>query len=268
MMHANRGIRLVVSLICSSVLTIGIFGNSIAGAVITKPAVVVYGDSLTWESTTRVLAAIPSTTFADHVHAVSGTAVCDWVQWLPVDISKWHPKVITLATAGNSFTPCMYDPATGSPYPWNSPGYLAKYQSDLRAFFSIATGSGAKVVFSEGPPMPYANWDAGIISIANIAQNLIANEFPTVIFSNAARLAVSNNGAFVSSLPCLTGETKAKGCLNGLIDVRTTNPNGLDYLVHLCPHGITSAPDGCDIYSSGEFRYGTAIGQATTAAGS
>jgi len=235
-----------------------------------KPVVLIYGDSLVWESTKFIKTGINSGDWTRHVFAVPTTAPCDWLQRLPADIAKYHPVEITLVTEGNSATACM-DDAHGVPLAYNSPDYLAKYRSDLSQFFSIARET--PIEFLEGAPIgDNANWNAAVTSVYGIAQDLSSSDL-NVTTSNAANRSVSNNGAYAQTLSCLPKELTAKkdGCTNGQIDVRTST--GPQAGVHLCPIGITypgthpcatnSNGKWTKVYSSGEVRYGAAIAAAT-----
>jgi hypothetical protein len=241
-----------------------------------KPVVLVYGDSLVWESKKYINAGIDSKVWTRHVLAVPATAPCDWLQRLPGDVAKYHPVEITLATEGNSATPCM-DDANGVLLAYDSPAYLAKYRVDLTAFFTDAGST--RVTFLEGAPlgcMTCASWNAAVSDVYGVAQD-VASHFPNVIVSSAANLAVSNNGAYVQTMSCTAKEAKARkdGCTSGQIDVRTDT--GIQAGVHLCPIGLNDYPTThpcatftngkwVSVYSAGELRYGSAIAAATVAA--
>jgi hypothetical protein len=247
--------------------------HAAVAAPVRKPVVLIYGDSLVWESAKFIAKGINGKVWTRHVFAVPTTAPCDWLQRLPGDIAKYHPTAVVLATEGNSNSPCM-DDVDGVPLAYNSPAYLAKYRSDLSAFFSAAHAS--TVLFLEGAPIGRdADWNAAVTSVYGIAESL-APSYSNVAVSDAANRSVSNDGVYAQTLPCLPTEVKPKkdGCAAGQIDVRTDI--GLQVGIHLCPIGITyPGTHPCatyangkwtNVYSSGEVRYGDAIAAATDAA--
>ena len=59
---------------------------------------------------------------------------------------------------------------------------------------------------------------------------------------------------------CFASESAAMGCSNGQIAIRTVT--GIQTGIHFCPDGLQNGyPYSCDMYSSGEYRFGRAIAQ-------
>ena len=79
-----------------------------------------------------------------------------------------------------------------------------------------------------------------------------AAKFPHAATTTMPGDAVTKKGAFIFTKPCLSTEGKAKGCQRGLITVRASD--GL----HFCPGALTF-PTGCPVYSSGAFRFASAM---------
>src|SRR4029079_6434266 len=78
----------------------------------TTANVVLWGDSLAWESRDAFLAAFAGDTNV-HVETrtLGGTAPCDWMhEMVP---RAGHIDLAVLEFSGNSWTDCMRDPATG-----------------------------------------------------------------------------------------------------------------------------------------------------------
>lgn len=235
-----------------------------AAAAPTKHALL-YGDSITWESTSWT-----QYTFTTHktwtlaIRATVGYAVCDMLPQLPADLATYQPTVVALEAVGNSNRPCMVDPATGTAPAMDSPAYLAHYRADLAQFMSEVTATGAKMVFLNGPPVvnpTVPEWTQAVTDINAIAKTLAAN-YHGVSISNAPRNSVSKSGKFTQYKPCLPYETVDLGCVNKQIAVRTIAPTP-DQGLHLCPTGLTFS--GCTSYSSGERRWGVAAAHAMLA---
>ncbi|MGZ4618638.1 MAG: SGNH/GDSL hydrolase family protein [Frankiaceae bacterium] len=88
--------------------------------------IVVYGDSLTVQSTNQIQSNAGGKAVV--VHANSGTALCDWVPQMAADRAREHPKTVVIAFAGNVNT-CVADAwAKGGPA-----AALANYEAALRA---------------------------------------------------------------------------------------------------------------------------------------
>ncbi|HTZ08578.1 MAG TPA: hypothetical protein VMB72_05885, partial [Acidimicrobiales bacterium] len=211
----------------------------------------VYGDSLTWESADDIRARMGSQVV---VRSYPGTAPCQWLGWLPADLAAYHPKVVGIVTAGN---PCPGQTMGTLPY-------FLQYENDVAAMFSTITASGARVVFFDAPPMLDPVRETFVAQFPVFAQALAA-EFPGVTVSDAIAAALSSDGAYTSTLPCLPTERVGRGCVGGRITVRTTV--GLQAGLHLCPTGLPAAyPWKCPTYSSGEYRFAKAVASGLRAA--
>jgi len=251
------------------VVLVSLLWGAPAGAVHAPKVALVYGDSLTWESWIDINADVAiHPNLAVQVHSLGYTSPCVWTQWLPADLAKYHPSIVTVESAGNGYlagiSDCMVD-ATGTPLADGSPGYFANYTASLSALFSEATASGARVLFLEGPPMLDPTRNADVIQIGQIAQSL-AGQYPGVTISTAPRLAVSNGGTYADYMHCLKTETAAMGCTKRQIAVRTV-ATGWQLGLHFCPGGLPLAyPWFCSTYSSGEYRWAKAVVKATVGA--
>lgn len=236
-----------------------------AGAAPSPQTAVVYGDSLTYESVTKIIdqfAKKPGWT--QHWHAFPGFALCDFLAWLPDDLAAYHPSVVTVEAAGNYTRPCMLD-ANGNQIDPASPAFLAKYRADMNSFFATATASGAAVVWIAAPPMLDNAWNTRINAMTKLAKQVAAS-YPGVSVSTYPRNQVSNAGVYTATKPCLPTETATQGCGSagaGQIWIRTIV--GTQTGIHFCPAGLDSAypyrclPTSGTNYSSGEYRWGTAI---------
>ena len=76
--------------------------------------IVVYGDSLTVQSTNQIQSNAGGKAVV--VHANSGTALCDWVPQMAADRAGEHPKTVVIAFAGERQLSCVADAwAKGGP---------------------------------------------------------------------------------------------------------------------------------------------------------
>ena len=208
---------------------------------------VIYGDSLLLEAYDPVAPCFSRAAgWEVTIRASGGTAVCDMLPQLEVDLSTIRPTVVAIETVGNSWLTCMVDPATGGPY-WGD-AYYDKFAADLEAFFAAAHEAHVPVVFFSPPPVGAAP-DPRIQNLIDIAATL-AQKYPGTTLSDAARNAVSNAGVYAQELPCLATETVEMGCTDGMIRVRSPDE------VHFCPTRFTFP---CPEWSSGASRFGAAI---------
>ncbi len=220
----------------------------------------VYGDSLTWESTPslNLQVAAQQPAWSMQVHSLPTTAPCVWREWLTQDLDTYRPRIVALTSAGNGYSPlaeCMVD-ATGAPIAIGTPEFLAKTREDLTAIFAAVSSRGIPMVFNISPPMLDPARNAAVAQTGVIATELAA-QYPGVSISPYVRDALSVNGAYAESMPCLATETLELGCVNGTIPVRTTI--GIQRGLHLCPIGLPDFPWFCTVYSSGETRFADAV---------
>jgi hypothetical protein len=224
-------------------------------ATVTKTALL-YGDSLSFESTWAIR---PAAGWTDIPIEYPGTAPCDWTSELVRDLATDHPSVVGVEFAGNVTRPCMLD-ADGNQLVQGSDAFYAKYRADLTTFAAAVTETGARFVFIVPPPMLNATWNSAIIGLEGVERD-IAAAYPGVSVTVGPRNAVSANGTYEATKPCLGTETAAMGCTDGRIEIRTDV--GSQTGVHFCPTGLDSGyPYRCDEYSSGEKRFGSAISGA------
>jgi hypothetical protein len=221
-----------------------------------RPGVIVYGDSLVWESATAIRRAYSATgkTWRLHVDAFPGTAACDPLRLIRSDIAKGHARLVVLAFAGNTHYECMED-AHGVPFPPGSAAYYDAYHRAYQKIFAITAELGVDVLYLNDPP---PGTDAQFAEHIAADARVIARRYANVSFSPALDLALTRDGAFAARLPCLPTEHAAQGCRDGTIAVRSPDE------LHLCP--IASMPRLCHVYSSGELRYGRAMAAAISRA--
>ena len=174
-----------------------------------------------------------------------GTAPCDW---LGKDLRTDADTVAVITFIGNSQTPCMA--AADGTYP-HGQALVDRYGPDLTALVAQVRATGARVVLVGQPARGDATDEIAleIDGINAITQGLAEQE--NVWFVDAGASVEDVHGRFAASLPCLPGEAACGG--DGTNVVRSNDG------VHFCP-GVGTPP--CPEYSSGAFRFATAIADA------
>jgi hypothetical protein len=224
------------------------------GAPAGVPTVVVYGDSLTWESQSYIPGLAAEKGVQVTQHSFVATAVCDWFPDMWKRLPQERPDVVVFAFFGNSWTPCMRDGHGG----WYQGADKAKkYARDTEAATAIALASGAKVVLVGAPrsrdQMSDPQWDG-----VRDAYRAIARRHPARVSFRDAGEDIAPDQTYAATQPCLPRERAMverdgnRPCHNGRIIVRA--PDGL----HFCPHGLDNAigqPGHCPRYMSGGYRY-------------
>jgi acetyl esterase/lipase len=225
-------------------------------------SVVLYGDSLASEAQTHFKVALASAGITDvHARTFGGTALCDWLDEMRVDAVDLRPSVAVIEFSGNAFTPCMQD-SSGAPL--RGDAYYAKYHADAVEALRTFSATNTRVILVGAPVSRRAveerRRDAGRL-------NALYASLATVGGAEYAHAgaAVLDRGRFTAALECLpaepcTGGTDASG--TPINAVRA--PDG----VHFCPAAL-EAIDGvtgeCPVWSSGAFRFGTAMADSVVA---
>jgi hypothetical protein len=218
------------------------------------PRVVVYGDSLTWESTRYIPALAAQEDVSVTQHSFVATAICDWFPDMWARLPQERPTVVVLAFYGNSWTRCMSD-GNGS---WlQGAAKAARYERDAAAATAIALASGSRVVLVGAPRSRDQMNDPQWEGVRN-AYRRVAKRYPNRVFFRDAGEDIAPDGVYSPTQPCLPRERDfvnpdgTDACKNGEIIVRA--PDGL----HFCPYGLDNAigqPGRCPRYMSGGYRY-------------
>jgi len=218
------------------------------------PRIALYGDSLVSEVGQDFAELATSAGAAVQVHAFPGVSPCDYFTSMAAVARDWHPTVAVLLFSGDVFTACNDGVQVGTAL------YYAKYKDETRTAISIFRSVGTTVVLIGQPADSTARLTTNG-SALNRLYGSIARATTGVSYADAG-LAVMANGRFTWTLPCLSGQP-------------CTGPHGTNIVrspdgVHFCPDGRTTPDRGleeCDVYSSGAFRFASAILKVALGAG-
>jgi hypothetical protein len=224
--------------------------------------VVLYGDSLASEAQTHFKAALASAGITDvHARTFGGTALCDWLDEMRADAADLRPRVAVVEFSGNAFTPCMRD-ASGAQL--RGDAYYAKYHDDAVEALRIFSAPNTRVIFVGAPVSRRAveerRRDAGRLNAVYASLAAVGG----AAYADAGA-AVLDRGRFTAALECLpaepcTGGTDASGTPINAV----RGPDG----VHFCPatpEAIDGVTGECPVWSSGAFRFGTAMADSVVA---
>ena len=234
--------------------TAGVFSTAAtAAAAEDAPVVILYGDSLAWESQDHFVAAVTLGTDATAIgRSFGGTALCDYLHIMREDAATLRPAAVVLEFSGNRFTTCMHH-ANGEGM-GDGDAFL-KYLDDARTAVRIFASVGTHVYLAGAPvsrPVP-GSFQRG--RALNVLYSWLAFLSPpgTVTYIDAGT-AVQFGSDYTDELPCLPEEPCADP--EGTSVVRSWDG------VHLCP-GDDSHRDRatarCLVWSSGAYRYGRAM---------
>lgn len=224
--------------------------TSTAPQALTRPVVVLYGDSLAWEARHAfafALAGHPDVQVL--TRTFGGTAICDWAATMRNDVLAVRPGIVVVQFSGNAFTGCMRD---ASDTPLSGDALLERYRADASAAADLFVAGGTEVVFA-GAPIPRDHAIDGPSTVARINEvyRQVASVHDGVAYIDAGA-AVLADGVWTPTLPCLPAEP----CDDGRAHVRA--PDGL----HFCPAGADAdrgVTGECPVWSSGAFRFGGAL---------
>jgi lysophospholipase L1-like esterase len=217
-------------------------------------SVVLWGDSLTWESRGVVQTALSDRSdLRFETRAFGGTAPCDWLTDMAARAAG--VDVAVLQFSGNSYGNCMKDPGTGELLEGDA--VVDKYERDVRYAIEQFRSHGARVLLVGSPPPPDATVAEPRVAVQQVYRAL-AVRIGGVDYVEAAA-AVLDRGRWTATLPCLPVEDESRGCRGDHIRVRA--PDGL----HFCPVVLPTddgVVGGCPVWSSGAYRFGNAIADA------
>jgi hypothetical protein len=225
-----------------------------AGLPAAPPAlrVLLYGDSLAWESRAvfeREL--VGRGAAAVLVQSYGGTAICDWLDDMRTTAVEFRPTVVVLSFSGNNTTPCMTDPATWQPAVGDK--LLNAYRVSAAQATDLLVGTGAAVVWATSPPFRPDTPLAERRFLPEVFRAEVQRHPGRVRFVDSGLVLTDGSGGFTDRLPCEPGEP----CTDGWVPVRS--PDG----THLCP--VLHDGGDCPVWSPGADRFGRALAEAALA---
>jgi hypothetical protein len=244
-----RSVRRAIPLVIAAVALVAtLLGAPVAHAE--EPLVLVYGDSLLYESqpfAEQLLGQVGHVEF--HVGGFGGAATCDFQSLFEQDAAKFHPVAVVLSFSGNAISPCMRN-ADGSFVSHDE--WLRRYREDtIKAIATFRPGS-PQIWLGTAPISrdTEAAGDYGVFDLAQMYRDLAAAN-PRVHVAESGD-AVMWNRHWARWLPCLASEP----CEGG-VDVwgRPVNfvRNQWDG-AHFCPAPFPVLAR-CPVYASGAMRY-------------
>ena len=254
-MDARNGQRPLVAFVAVTALLVA--SVVVAAAVGTHRRVILYGDSLAFESRDFFALALQSGSDVEVVdRTFGGTAICDRLDRMRRDLHDLQPTAVVLEFVGNNVTDCMRGPNG----PLAGDELVQKYRDDARIATEIFAGVGVRVYWMGAPSIATAPADDFTDVRSGYEQEASRLTFatpplPRVRYVDAGQ-AVLEGGRFTATMPCLPSEGPGEGCVDGRIPVRA-----LDGL-HFCPVRTSEGGDRCPVYSSGAARFGLAMAQA------
>jgi hypothetical protein len=213
----------------------------------TSVPVAVFGDSLTVQATDALRAQGHAQGLDVSVVGYYGLAPCDLASLARKAIAR-RPRALVLAFSGNNITPCM----SRDGHKLVGPAFFAAYRADIGALVADAIATKVPVLVVGTLTFPPGLDDPDRVELNAVYRELVAAHPGAHYVATAPALGAHG---YVTTLPCLPGETAALGCHDGTITVRGPSRIHFDELRAVpCPHA-----SGKCYYSAGAHRFATAI---------
>jgi hypothetical protein len=217
----------------------------------------VYGDSLVWEAR-NALGQLLRASGPARIESFGGTALCDFSQEI-VDNARSEPtRLVVIAFTGNTFTPCM---KREGPSP-SVAQWTAMYVADVNEVIGRLHELEVPVLLVGAPPSIDAA-DVTFWTPINAAWAGVAAQWRAVgadvSYADTGRVLADADGQWTATLPCLPTEGPERGCVEGLIPVRSPDRG------HFCPQlgtPVNGAIQECAVWSGGAWRYALSIAGA------
>jgi hypothetical protein len=218
-----------------------------------RPArVVLYGDSLAEDASAFFRNALTAHGRAQvQTRTLPGTAICDWFKDMSKTTDNFRPDAVVVEFSGNNLTPCLRDSTTGAEP--TGAALVERYRADADKATQIVSRHGATVYWVGGPADRSPALSAQATSIRALYQSLPAR-FVTARFVDAGTAVLEGGVSYTDYLPCLPNEPCTGPTIGGKRMNQVRAPDG----VHFCPVVVT-ARRACPVWSSGAFRFGTAM---------
>jgi GDSL-like lipase/acylhydrolase family protein len=202
------------------------------------PVIILYGDSISQEAFRPAARVAARSGFELVSRAFGGTSVCDWLPRMATD-ADLHPEAVILQFSGNYVSECSRQHDTFDEV-------IAQWLEDAAAAFDLWQAQGTRVYWATSPTNKSGSSISPFLdnAVEPVADSHGASMIP------AATAVLKPDGRYAGKLPCLARETPQKGC-NQRGKIRVRAPDG----GHFCPSNVYP----CSVYSSGAYRYGSAM---------
>ena len=224
-------------------------------APLTSPVVVLYGDSLAWEARHVFEQALADQPVQVVTRTYGGTAICDWFDEMADDAATLQPGLVVIEFVGNNFTPCMQDSA-GEPLV--GAALVDRYAIDAETAIATFASADTQVVLAGAPISRPATTSLDLHRAPlNAVYEELGRRLDAVRYVDAGSTLL-DDGEWTATLPCLPQEPCGRNAESGAAVNVVRAPDGL----HFCPasaeadRGVTG---DCPVWSSGAFRFGTAL---------
>jgi hypothetical protein len=215
--------------------------------------VVLYGDSLVFQSMQEFASEICSSTVNVTTYGQPGAALCDFTNFIQSQTAAGPPAIAVIAFSGNNDTPCVED-ASGTPL--TGVALVSKYLADAEQVMSFFTAGQTEVLWVD-PPGPVGTEEPRPIDAAY--QAVVQDHQNDSMLVDGGKYLRDSTGTYQLFLPCNPDELTLASCQEGQIQVRLA----LDGL-HFCPI-LTTGLTPCPVYDAGGVRYGHATAEPVTA---
>lgn len=220
--------------------------------------VVLWGDSLAYESAGTFVGLLRGIGVTAAHGTFPGTAPCDWLDDILARAGEGLLDVAVLEFSGNAFTPCM---RRGDGGPLSDASVVTTYRRDLQTAANALLAAGVRIYLVAAPT--FAGEEPGDRhDLVRQLTRSLAEERPGLHLIEAGA-AVTDGGAFTSTLPCRPWERADEECHANRVTVRS--PDG----IHFCPRAAGDALGliaSCPVRSPGAERFGYAMALPVVAA--
>ena len=218
----------------------------------TPRQVVVYGDSLVYQSTADFTSGVCGPDVHVTVEAQPGAALCDFTNFIAAQTAAAPPTVAVIAFSGNNDTPCVED-SNGTPLTGNA--LLAKYQADAEAVMTDFPPGQTEVLWVTPPGRAGQDQEPPLAAI----YQQVASEYPNTMLVDGGKYLRGRDQHLPVRPALLAGRAEPR-VLPGRTDRRAAPPRRVPFLP-----GAAHRADPLPGVRRGSARYGRALAEPVNA---